>query len=306
MSRLGSTKPASGTNTARGMLYISVTALVGSVLATLIKYLTLTMHPFNIMFYRALFSFLTFTPLFIRHGTKPLKSERKGLHATRGAIQVLQLAMGITGLKYVSIAKFTALRFTGPLFASILMVIFMGEKFRTRRAIALAIGFMGALVILRPGIIPIDITTLLPIGSAAAWAVISIIVKKLTRTDSSITITLFSTIFMIPIALLVALPYFTLPTWHEFFLLITVGALNSIGHICRAQAFKEADVSAVVPVEFTRLIWVTIFGFFLFGEIPEIWTWVGGIMIFSANVYIAIRERNLNKNSKTEIPPAIG
>ena len=232
MSDIGSTAPTSGTNTARGMLYISVTALVGSILATLIKHLTLTMHPFNITFYRSLFSFLTFTPLFFRYGTKPLKSERKSLHATRGAIQVLQLSMGITGLKYVSIAKFTALRFTGPLFASSLMIIFLGEKFRLRRAVALAIGFMGALVILRPGFIPIEYTILLPIGSAVAWAVISIIVKMLTRTDSSITITLYSTIFMIPIALLVALPYFTLPTWPQLASLVAIGALNSIGHVC--------------------------------------------------------------------------
>jgi drug/metabolite transporter (DMT)-like permease len=305
MSDLGSTEPVSGTNTVRGMLYIGVTALSGSFLATIIKYLTLTMHPFNITFYRALFSFMTFIPLFFRHGTKPLKSDRKNFHAARGAIQVLQLSLGITGLKYVSIAKFTALRFTGPLFASILMVIFLGEKFRMRRAVALTIGFLGALVVLRPGFIPIDYATLLPIGSAAAWAVISIMVKMLTKTDSSITITLYSTIFMIPIALLVALPYFVFPTWHQLFLLVIVGALNTIGHICRAQAFKEADLSAVVPVEFTRLIWVSIFGFFLFGEVPEIWTWIGGFMIFAANTYIAIRERNLGKTDKAPVLPAI-
>jgi drug/metabolite transporter (DMT)-like permease len=145
----------------------------------------------------------------------------------------------------------------------------------------------------------------LPIGSAAAWAVISIMVKMLTKTDSSITITLYSTIFMIPIALLVALPYFVFPTWHQLFLLVIVGALNTIGHICRAQAFKEADLSAVVPVEFTRLIWVSIFGFFLFGEVPEIWTWIGGFMIFAANTYIAIRERNLGKTDKAPVLPAI-
>lgn len=305
MSELGSTAPSSGTNTVRGMLYISVTALIGSVMATMIKYLTISMHPFNITFYRALFSFLSFTPLLVKHGTEPLKSERKGLHATRGAIQVLQLCMGITGLKYVTIAKFTALRFTGPLFATILMIIFLGERFHMRRAVALIIGFMGALVILRPGIIPIEYATLLPIGSAAAWAVISIIIKILTRTDSSITITLYSTVFMIPIAFLVALPVFALPNWEELFLLVAVGVFNSIGHVCRAQAFKEADVSAVVPVEFTRLIWVSIFGFFLFGEVPEIWVWIGGIMIFSSNTYIAIRERNLGKTDKTPATPTI-
>ena len=96
----------------------------------------------------------------------------------------------------------------------------------------------------------------------------------------------------------------TLPTWNELIALVGIGALNSIGHICRAQAFKEADVSAVVPVEFTRLIWVSIFGFFLFGEIPEIWTWIGCIIIFAANVYIAVRERNLGKSDKTPPQPA--
>ncbi|MEL0107869.1 MAG: DMT family transporter [Rhodospirillaceae bacterium] len=304
MSALNSSKPISGTNTVRGMLYISVTALAGSIMAAMTKYLTLTMHPFNITFYRVLFSFLSFTPLLFRHGFKPLKSDRKRLHALRGAIQVVQLCMGITGLKYVTIAKFTALRFTGPMFATILTILFLGERFHMRRAAALTIGFIGAMVILRPGIIPIEFTTLLPLGSAAAWAFISIIIKRLTQTDSSVTITFYSTIFMLPLAIAVSLPVFVLPNWQELALLMAVGLLNSIGHVCRAQAFKEADLSAVVPVEFTRLIWVSIFGFVLFNEVPEIWVWIGGIMIFSSNTYIAIRERNFSKPNKTASPPS--
>jgi drug/metabolite transporter (DMT)-like permease len=297
------TTPAHGGNTLKGMLFITITALSGSVLATITRVLTHTMHPFEITFFRALFSLLSFAPFFIRQGIKPLKSNNKKWHAFRGAIQVLQLSMGITAIKITSLSKFTSLRFTGPLFATLLTLLFLGEKARLRRIAALLFGFLGVLVILRPGVVPLELGALLAIGSAAAWAVISVIVKILTRTDSSITITVYSVIFMTPIAFLVALPVLTVPTWQELGLLIVIGLLNSIGHVCRAEAFKAADLTAVVPVEFTRLIWVSLFGFFLFGEVPEIWTWLGGIMIFSANVYIALRERRVKGTAK---PPAMG
>ncbi|MEQ8193121.1 MAG: DMT family transporter [Rhodospirillales bacterium] len=295
--------PPPGGNTVKGMLYITVTSISGSVLLTITRFLTHTMHPFEITFFRALFSLLSFAPFFVRQGLKPLKSDNKKWHLLRGAIQVLQLSMGVTAVKMTAVSKFTALRFTGPLFATLLTLLFLGEKVRMRRIAALLFGFLGALVILRPGVVPLELGALLTIGSAAAWAVISIIVKILTRTDSSITITIYSVIFMTPIAFIIALPVLTMPTWQELGLLIVIGLLNSIGHVCRAEAFKAADLSAVLPVEFSRLIWISLLGFFLFGEVPEIWTWLGGIMIFSANLYIAIRERKLKGTTK---PPAMG
>ena len=167
-----------------------------------------------------------------------------------------------------------------------------------RRAVALAVGFLGALVVLRPGLIETDLGAIFALSAAATWACVQMTVKVLGRTESSVTITIYSTLFATPCALLIAYPYLTMPTLQEFGWVALVGALGSVAHICRAQAFKEADLTAVMPMEFSKLIWVSILGFAFFGEVPEIWTWLGGFMIFSGSGYIALRERQLKRWDK--------
>lgn len=163
---------------------------------------------------------------------------------------------------------------------------------------AMVIGFCGVLVIIRPGMVDTDLGAIFALSATVIWAIVQMTVKVLGRTESSVTITIYSTMIATPIALLLAIPVLTMPTWQELIGVMCLGALGSLAHLCRAQAFKEADLTAVMPMEFSKLIWVSILGFFLFGEVPEIWTWLGGVMIFSGSAYIAYRERQLKKDDK--------
>jgi len=205
--------------------------------------------------------------------------------------------MYFMGLSMIPLAKVMALSFSSPLFATIIALIVLGEVIRTRRITALIIGFVGALIILRPGIVELDLGSMLILGAAAAWAGCLVIIKVLARADSSITITLYSTIFLMPVSLIAAIPYWQTPTFNQLLLLAVMGITGSLGQTALAQSFREADMTAVLPLEFLRLVWASLFGYLFFAEVPDIWVWIGGSIIFSASTYIAFRERNAGKQS---------
>jgi drug/metabolite transporter (DMT)-like permease len=177
------------------------------------------------------------------------------------------------------------------LFATALAVAVLGESIRLRRLLGLAFGFAGALVVVRPGVIDVDIGAALTVGSAALWGGTMIIIKVLSRTESSVKITIYMALMGTPLALLAALPFWRAPTLGALGLMALAGALGSLAHVALAQAFKQADVTAMLPVDFMRLVWAAVFGFIFFAEVPEVWTWLGGAMVFSAVVYIAYREK---------------
>ena len=131
------------------------------------------------------------------------------------------------------------------------------------------------------------------------WAVAMTIIKSLTRTESAVTATLYAAVFMAPITLIPTLFVWTTPTVEQLLWLIAVGAFGTVGHVAFAQAFKIAEMSAVLPLDFLRLVWASAFGFWVFAETPGLATWAGGLVIFAAASYIAFRESQLNRQKKS-------
>ena len=128
-----------------------------------------------------------------------------------------------------------------------------------------------------------------------AWSAALIDIKVLSRTETSLAITLYATLFLTPITLVCALPFWTWPEPHQWLLLFTVGALGSTVQMSVAQAFHEADASQVLPLDFTKLIWAALIGWFVFGQPLDFWVLLGGVVIFSSVTYIAWREARLRK-----------
>lgn len=172
------------------------------------------------------------------------------------------------------------------------------------------LGFLGALVIIRPGFEALSLGTLLVIFSSVVWSSAMLVIKVLSRTDSSITITLYMALFLTPLSLLPALFVWRAPSLAELLLLAAIGALANLGHLAMAQAFHEAEATVVLPFDFTRLIWASVLGYLLFAETPDPWTWVGGVIIFASTTYIAFRESRLKSSAgggaPTPRPPAPG
>jgi len=267
-----------------------VAALSTAGMNATIRYLSKEIDPIAIVFFRSLFGFLVFAPLFVREGLAPLKTQQLGLQAMRGVLHVGFMLFFFTALSMVPLAKVSALNFTSPLFATVLAVLILGERLRVRRVAALAVGFAGTFIVLRPGVVEVDLGSVFVLAGSLCFAGTIIIVKLLARTDGSITTAIYVSLFSVLFSFVPALPYLEMPTWPQLGLLVLLGVLGSLAHSTFAQAFREADVTALLPVEFTKLVWAAVLGFLVFAEIPDLWTWVGGAVIFGAVAYITVRE----------------
>ena len=269
---------------ARGMALVLIAAAASGAMNVCVRHVAAEMHPFEAAFFRSLFGLLLLLPLTLHHGLRHLRTPRPVLHVIRGAIQAAVVLLTFTGLAMVPVAKETALQFTMPLFAALLAIGFLGVP-------VLVVGLGGALIIVRPGLVPLNVGSVLVLLSAAGVATLVIIVKMLGRTDSSLTITLYMGLFTTPVTLLFAVPVWRNPSLAELGWLVVIGALTIVINLCFAQAVKEADATTLMPFDFTKLVWAALLGYLAFGEVPEVWTWVGGAVIFAAAAGLTLSER---------------
>jgi drug/metabolite transporter (DMT)-like permease len=193
-------------------------------------------------------------------------------------------------LSIAELAHVTALGFSAPIFAGILSVIFLGERFRLRRWMAIAAGFVGVIVILRPGMIPIELGSVLVISSAFFWAIVMIIIKVMSRTESSLVIVAYMNIFLAIYSLGPALWFWRWPSMEGWLLMAAIGVFGTLAQMALSQSLKETEPTVVLPFEFLRLIWVAILGAWIFGEVPDRFVWLGGLIVFASSFYLAYRE----------------
>jgi drug/metabolite transporter (DMT)-like permease len=272
---------------------VALSALSGTVANAMVRHLTRELDSFEIAFFRALIGLILLSTLLVRYGLAPLRTRRLGLFAVRGILVATSIILFYRGLGLVPLAKATALNFSAPLFATMLAVIILGEPIRARRIAALAVGFVGMLVILRPGWEAPALGDFYIIASALVFSVVMIFLKVLSRTESTLTMSLYAGIFMTPVTLVLALPVWQTPSLVQLGWLLGVGAFSVLAQILFVQGLREAEVTAVTPVGFVRLLWAALIGYLFFAEVPDAWTWLGGFMIFASVTYIAWRERRL-------------
>ena len=206
------------------------------------------------------------------------------------------MLMFFTALSISPIAKVTALGFTAPIFMAILAVIVLGERFRIYRWSAIFLGFVGMLIILRPGLVVIDTGALLVIGSAVLWAVAMLIIKIQSRTESSLTIVAYMGIFLGVFSIAPALWVWQPFELQTLGLMVLIGLFGSIAQMAISESLKETDPTALMPFDFLKLIWTAMIGAWFFAEIPDMFTWIGATVIFSSGLFIAFRERSVRSH----------
>jgi len=266
-----------------------------SIMHGLVRFVSEVLPPFQIAFFRNIFGLAFLLPLLMRSRFAILRTKQIGLHALRGVINMAAMLMFFTALAISPIAKVTALGFTAPIFMAILAVLVLGERFRIYRWSAIFLGFVGMLIILRPGLVAIDTGALLVIGSAALWAVAMIIIKIQSRTESSLTIVAYMGIFLGVFSIAPAVW-----VWQPFGLqtlmfMVLIGLFGSIAQMAISESLKETDSTALMPFDFLKLIWTAMIGVWFFSEIPDIYTWIGATVIFLSGLFIAIRERSIQR-----------
>ena len=283
----------------RGIILMCISTVAFSIMHGLVRYVSADMHPFQIAFFRNVFGLVFLLPLIVRSNFVIFQSKRIGLHALRGVINIIAMLMFFTALAISPLAKVTALSFTAPIFMAVLSFFVLAERFRLHRWMAIITGFLGMLVILRPGIVVIDTGALLVIGSASLWAVTMILIKILSRTESSVSIAGWMGIFLGLFSIGPALWVWQTPTLVDIGWLLLIGLFGSMAQVSLAQSLKETDPTAIMPFDFLKLVWTALIGIWFFAEIPDIFTWIGAAIIFASGLYIAHRERRAAANSAT-------
>ena len=267
-----------------------------SIMHGLVRFVSEVLPPFQIAFFRNFFGLAFLLPLLMRSRFAVLRTKQIGLHALRGVINMAAMLMFFTALSISPIAKVTALGFTAPIFMAILAVIVLGERFRIYRWSAIFLGFVGMLIILRPGLVVIDKGALLVIGSAVLWAVAMLIIKIQSRTESSLTIVAYMGIFLGVFSIAPALWVWQPFELQTLGLMALIGLFGSIAQMAISESLKETDPTALMPFDFLKLIWTAMIGAWFFAEIPDIFTWIGATVIFSSGLFIAFRERSVRSH----------
>ncbi len=270
-------------------MLVSTVGFSGMVM--LVRMASADLHAFEIAFFRNLFGLLVLLPWFVRFGLRPFKTERIGLHVVRNLVQVATVLSFFLALTITPLALATALSFIAPIFATILAVVFFREVVGVRRWAAILFSFVGTYIILRPGLIPVTLGPLLVIVSSLFFSISLTIMKVLSRTDSTVTITCYSASLLAAFSLIPAAFFWQWPTWEQLAWLVALGLIATSSQMFFIQAMKIADMNVVMPVFFFQLIWVALVAYLAFGEVPDAYTLLGGAMVFASTFYIAYRER---------------
>ena len=255
-----------------------------------------TIHVFEIAFFRNVFAVLIFLPVLFKTEANPFRTRKLGLLTLRAVLNTVAMIAFFYALTLIPLTEVTALSFTTPLFATLLAIIILRETLSEGRWVGIVIGLLGALVILRPGFQTIGLGSMLVLLSSGVWACALMCIKVLTRTESALTIALYAALMQVPVVFVASLFVWVWPSGWELVQLAIIGGLGGFAQICLSQAFRDADTTLVLPVDFTKLIWAGLAGFLLFGEIPDIWTVIGAVVVFGAVFHMALLDRRVTRH----------
>jgi len=274
----------------RGGLYMMGAAASFTIMTALIRVIAQEIHPFEIGFFRTITNLILMIPFVLRTGPTVFQTENHKVYALRGLIGVAFVMSYFSGAAMIPVSDSQALIFTSPLFAAALVVVFLGEKIRGRRMFALGIGFVGAMIILRPGFDAINLGAVLVLIGAMTNGASNALVKYTTRKDHPDTAVLFLMLYVTPLIALPTVFVWVTPSWEQLGFLLAIGFFATLNQRFLSRAFAAADATAVLPYDFSRLPFAALIGWFVFSELPDFWVWVGGAIIFAASIYIAHRE----------------
>jgi drug/metabolite transporter (DMT)-like permease len=276
---------------AKGVVWMLLAAFCLTGMAVAVRVLSQSLHTFEIVFFRTALSVPFMLPWLFRAGIAGLRTQNTRLLTLRAVMTTTASTTYFWGLKLIPLADATAIMFTRPIFAAILAMIFLHEIVGGRRWTAMAAGFSGVLIMTRPGLADVDLGVVLVLVSAIFAAAAAILVRRISRTDSPDTITMYQAASVGLITLVPAILVWRTPGLTETAWVLAMAFLGTLGQRALARSFAAGEISFVLPFDFTRLIFAAGLGYALFGESPVIWTWIGGTVIFAATIFLARRGR---------------
>ena len=280
----------------RATILMIVALFMFACMSVFIRLSTNSLPVVEVVFFRNALAVMLLMPLIMHTGWSSLRMNKPNLFFLRALINVGGMFAGFTALTLIPLAQVTALSFTGPLFVTIGAVLFLGEVIRARRIAGIVVGFFGTLIILQPGFNEISFGAMMALASTLSIAMASLIVKKLTATETPEAIVTWMVVMQSPLALIPAISVWQWPTLQAWIYLWAMALTATIAHLCFTRAFRLVDITALQPLEFIKLPFTVFLAWIVFAEWPGLWTWVGGTVIFASTVYITQREAKAKKS----------
>jgi len=277
--------------TLRGPAWMVLAAFSYAVTGVLVRHLADDFSVFEVAFFRCLIAVFMIAPLIVRSPVASFRTIQLPMHGLRVVLTYAGIMCWFYGVSVIPLADYYALQFTLPLFTIAGAVLFLGQRADARTWLAVAVGLLGALVILRPGVIAPGLGALAAVGAAVLFAGVNTCVKVLSRKETTNVIMLYANALVIPLSLAPALYDWHTPGWADWPWLIGVGVFGTLAQYAITRAITVADARIVQPFDFTRLPFAAALGWLFFGEVSDLWTWVGAVIIFGAGTYALARER---------------
>lgn len=293
----------------RAALWLLASASLFTLTGVLVKWLGQTLHPFEISFFRALVALMVILPLFARTGglRAGMRTQIPLLQFTRGVVGSVAMFLGFYAIVALPLAEAQAISFSRNLFLVPLAAFILSEVIGMRRALAAAIGFVGVIIMLRPGIgeggwgLVLSIGAMAALGHAFLVALATVLVNIASRYDSPLTLMFYTNTVSLA---LIAIPTFFVwqtPSFTEIIMLVAMGLLATLSHNFFIRAFALGEASAIAPVDYSRLVFAALAGWLIFGSIPDVYTVLGAAIIVSSSFYIVRREAQITR-AKTQAP----
>jgi len=245
---------------------------------------------FVIVFFRAIFGLAFLMPTTVRRGLAGMRTTKLPHYLVRGITAFVSIAGFFFAATYIPLADIAAIGFTRPAFACIAAILILGEVARARRWAAIAVGFVGALIVVRPGFAELNAGVLFAFGAVAAQVANTILIKYLTNTEHPDTIAVYQGLCMAPIALMLAAFVWVTPNPEQIAWLLLMGAFGALTQRTIGRSYAAADATVVTVLDFIRLPVAALIGLAVFGEWPVVWVWLGGAIIVVSSILLTRRE----------------
>ena len=282
---------------------VIIATFFGTLMGVFLKISQFETNVFTVGFLRFFIGLLIISPYILYSKFKVYKSSHLKLHLLRSLINLPMMLLGFGALVFIPLEQIQALHFIVPLIVTLLAVFIFKEKIYFIRISALIIGFVGMLIMLRPGVTEINIGSYMIILSCILWSIIIIISKSLSKDDSPMTILTYQYTFMTIFSFAVTLFFWETPSLTVIYYVLLAAISGTILHISLNYSYQLVELSLTQPITFLGLIWGSLFGYYIFDEKPDYFTWAGGVFIFSGVLIITYRESYLKKNiSKQSLP----
>jgi len=276
-----------------GILLMTLGMFSLSINDIIYKNLTMNFPVWEAVFFRAFSGSIISLYLVYHSGINSIKTKKPVRHFVRAFSAVGCVVLYIFGIKYLLLSENIAIAHSAPIIAALLAVPILGEKIGIHRLLAIIIGFIGVLVIIKPGTDLFQLKSLLPIGSALFMASVYLTTRSLMNTESSTSIVFYYSFALLFTSLIFFPSDFIIPDTFNLILALSLGVMGSMGHFFMSQAARHADVAVTSPFEYSSFIFVGLMGYFFFYEIPSNSVIIGGILIIISGVYVAYRERKI-------------